>query len=249
MTRWFAPALRAVLLGVVILIGPAIIRGTSPEPVTWRELVTAAWAMIMLVMMIKIMGFVVRKAFPSQGGSVHTASAPAGSAALRKAGSLLPLSVAAGVARHEAAHAVAIMVLGHDVLKITTEPGPGYLGRCSWKAPDKEPAAVGSVAISLIGHLVDAAENMTPDKPGDDYEMALKQSLHASALTGRAPSEILDEGMALAQKIYAENQDPIDRLAAKLMLQPITLDNPVEIRSIAWPDGTGPAKNQENPHG
>lgn len=128
-------------------------------------------------------------------------------------------------ARHEAAHAVAVLVLGHDLIEVSSAPNhqSSASGYVRWVHPE-EPS-VDQVTVALIGNL---AQRKPHDHRvgglGDDLQSALRASLVAAMASGEGPSQVLDRGMERARRILADHTAEIDTLAAALADEPTRLD-------------------------
>lgn len=127
-------------------------------------------------------------------------------------------------ARHEAAHAVAVLVLGHELIEVSSAPNhqTSASGYVRWVHPE-EPS-VDQVTVALIGNL---AQHKPHDHRvgglGDDLQSALRASLVAAMASGENPSQVLDRGMERARHILADHTTEIDTLAAALSAEPTKL--------------------------
>lgn len=128
----------------------------------------------------------------------------------------------AATCRHEAGHAVAAHVLGHEVFAVsvrggTNQDGVSTSGRTIWAGPSAP--GVDRIAVAMAG-LISEGQPVYPDTPSqhDDYGM-LSRLPSFFAITdpdGRTPGQILDAGCALARKIVTEHSAEIDVSAQAL---------------------------------
>lgn len=124
-------------------------------------------------------------------------------------------------ARHEAAHAVAVHALGHQLMRLSIRALGNSGGRTAWRHRDGVLASVDHVTVSFAGPLADGRR--IPSKPladgGDDQSRMLYDAIDASIADaqGRSPVEIIDIGTRKARHIIVEHEKAIDDLAQLLV--------------------------------
>lgn len=124
-------------------------------------------------------------------------------------------------ARHEAAHAVVAHVLGHLVVSASIAPLGSSGGRVAWQHKTNSLASVDHIAIGFAGPLAEGTGDVLPGhlRHDDDYSKLLHMSMAASVTdpAARTPTQILDEGTAVARRLIAEHATAIDVLTKALL--------------------------------
>jgi hypothetical protein len=148
--------------------------------------------------------------------STHLALANADNPPMGKA--VYPLQVRA---RHEAAHVVTALALGHTVRQVNITARGRVGGTTSWDHREGlNLASVDAVAVLYAGPLVEATGDVVGAPGGtDDYSLLLRTAIGASITDPqrRSPTQILHDGSVLARRIVAEHRDAITALADALV--------------------------------
>jgi len=212
--------------GFAIVVGGIHIARAVPDRViSWRELVLSV--LLLLGMMTAIRGirtlmFAYRNM--THGEQLTSEGDALGVATLRKTdGPPMDLRLKT-TARHEAAHAVAVIVLGRELKTVSSklDLNTRMLGHIAWVHPH-EPS-LDLVTVSLIGNMAQVKPNdYRLASISDDYQSALRAAVCVAMHTGENPSFVLDEGMRQARKILHDHEHQIEALAAVLAVEPTIL--------------------------
>lgn len=135
-------------------------------------------------------------------------------------------------ARHEAAHAVAVHVLGATLHCVSTRPMRASGGRTIWSAGD-ELSETDRLVITVIGAVADGArEADLAAVPDDDFTRAQRQAMGIAMQDGHSVGRLLDEAISRARTLLATNSTAVDRLAHALSTRPRTLTGAQAIAHI-----------------
>lgn len=224
-------------VGTFALLGmaPVIVGLVPDEAASWPQIVLGMMLLSASGMALRGFSYVIRgvRGEPRQYGVEAAAAPTAGVARLaEKADAQHPDDAfsLARTARHEAAHAVAVVALGHELVKVSTEIGftvedgfSGNLGHTAWRHPDAP--SIDLVTVFLIGNMAQELPNDHRLTGGDidDYEAAMRASITAAIASGSTPSAVLDGAMLRARALLEEHAAEIDLLAAALAAKPTTL--------------------------
>lgn len=130
-------------------------------------------------------------------------------------------------ARHEAAHAVAVLASGLTVTNVSTVPDifKARGGNCEWSAPREGSIEnyMNYMTISLAGDIAAPHEEFSGSvgmSQGSDYQNALGAAMRIAVLDNEyTTTTALDEGMQRARTIVEQNKDAIEHLASNLVMQ------------------------------
>lgn len=131
--------------------------------------------------------------------------------------------------RHEAGHAVVAGALGHRVVVVSVSTCGASGGRTIWRHRDSDlvDASVDHVAVAFAGPLAERTGDVVDSADGsDDYSLLMRTAIAAAVIDPqrRAPTEILDAGVALARGLLAEHAAAVDVIADKLISTDGTTD-------------------------
>ena len=224
-------------VGTFAMLGmaPVVVRLVPDETATWPQIVFGMIILSATGMAARGVKYIVQG---MRGEPLHSVAAAApmramGIARLAKEESdTHPDDVysLARTARHEAAHAVAVIALGHELVKVSTQIGftvedgfSGNLGHTAWRHPNAP--SIDLVTVSLIGNMAQElpSDHRLTGGDIDDYEAAMRASITAAIASGSTPSTILDGAMLRARALLEEHAAEIDLLAAALAAKPTTL--------------------------
>lgn len=233
MTKGITRVMAAAALMLLLQYTYRDVPTTSPN---WRELVVLVT--MLLIGWLLVTGLA-RLSIAAVTGSRHASNravpvglGAASAARARRPGDPAATPLLEQVARHEAAHAVAVLVLGHTLLEASTEADRERQsgGHVKWILPDTP--SVDQVVVCVIGHL--AEPRLTDYRQGglnDDLQAALRASLSVAMATGGSPSTVLDAALEKAREILVDHAHDVETLAAQLNQKPITLTGD-KVRSI-----------------
>lgn len=225
-----------IFRGIMRFVGTFAMLGIAPVVVGLVPDEAASWPQIVLgMMLLSASGMALRGfSYVIRGvrGEPRQYAVAAAARLAKKADAQHPDDAfsLARTARHEAAHAVAVVALGHELVKVSTEIRftiedgfSGNLGHTAWRHPDAP--SIDLVTVFLIGNMAQELPNDHRLTGGDidDYEAAMRASITAAIASGSTPSAVLDGAMLRARALLEEHAAEIDLLAAALAAKPTTL--------------------------
>lgn len=229
-------ALRAALgfLGnlalLVILVNIALSAEDFPfsDHVITAEVLIAIVAVLLAVDRLRLL---VRALFPPSTG--------AGLGGTALADGAMPLGVAGQLhrslevrARHEAAHAVAVHVLGHRIDAVSVSITGRSGGRVSWTHHEGVLASIDHVIVCFIGPLAERTGDVMPVSPraDDDYSVMLRTAIAASITDPeeRSVVDVLEVASEKARKILRDHRAEIEALTDALVATDGTQDLSVD---------------------
>lgn len=233
--------IRATLAMATLTTAFMVFRDGIPDTtVAWPGLFSTAFYMAMLYYLGFVMVYMAVIALDkarAQETSIH----PLAIGSIRGR-AILSIDQLESTARHEAAHAVAALALGHQVIRVSTEgdAGSSMGGHCLWRHRDGAlHGTLDHVVIALAGH----AGQPSPQSTGvgldrrEDYADALRSALAVSMADPSASySAVIGEAMATAQTIVDENAQAIEALAHALSREPVTISGHEVSEIIAVPN-------------
>lgn len=220
--------IRATLVMATLTTAFMVFRDGVPDTaITWSGLLSAAFYLALLYYLGVVLVSLVRE-FTSTGRADDATVRPL-LVGPRRGWTNLPIDQFASTARHEAAHAVAVLALGHQIIRVSTEGDSGGAmgGHCLWRHRDGAlHGTLDHVTIALAGHAGQPSFGATGVGLGrnEDYADALRSALAVSlADPSVSHSAVLDEATATARTIIDENADAIETLTHALSREPVTL--------------------------
>lgn len=211
-----------VALGLLLFtLGPALSQSTPDVEITARGLVDALLTGFLLLLLLEIVLLTIHMTV-DKIRSTLIRSGPASQSAVRGHGigrALIPRTIQLR-ARHEAAHAVAALVLGHRLQQASTLPEGASGGRVRWSHAHGHPSSIDHVTITLIGPIAEGIGDVLDAQHGtDDHTLALRQALAASSRANQTLSvvEILDHATHRARQLLKDYEDHIEAVTQMLI--------------------------------
>lgn len=129
-------------------------------------------------------------------------------------------------ARHEAGHAVVAWACGLEVHEVSTVVVGPAEGRTIWGKPYV--FSVENAAVLTAGNL--AERRRDPDAARERWKLShdllsLEEELsEVVPLTGNTRQAVLEEAIAIAHRALGEHRAAVAALAARLALEPVTME-------------------------